>query len=441
MFCTSSTPEHRLTLTDNVITRLSVPGQANRVLQVVLGTKQLPHVLPTSDNRCTTPFSQDQLYYRWSDDCGLTWEPTRQIDPTTLLQTSGDPYSLQVDNNGDGLLDFDRTGFDRQELYFDPFSGNTYITVGLGAPYNVDLLLVSRDRGETWEATPARIPETRRDPVVMTSTSNGRLFLFKCVGGVPRLYWSDNGLALFGGAAVRHSGAGAVDCGIVPSSLIAQSVTNRANGWDISRRASSSLIDNVRIAYSARADQGTAIERQIIRVVNVGVQREARCDVLDSPSTPLPGDCVIVTSSLTVDEAVPTPIGLAALHALQVSFAETDRMEYQPAQETGSDVAVLSWYRVAGAASINPTAQLKFANVRGVTRSAIEVLSRRGGNPYTWDLNLSPTRGPGNFMGDYRYGAFYFDGALNFMIPWSESETTTTNPNLAVYVNTIELQP
>src|SRR5262249_3777956 len=90
-------------------------------------------------------------------------------------------------------------GWDREEVYTDPWTGRVYIGMSgnggipddnaAGAKYQDTLLFRSGDGGATWTSLPITGLST---PVMMTSIPS-RLFLFTCSGGAPLLWWSDDG--------------------------------------------------------------------------------------------------------------------------------------------------------------------------------------------------------------------------------------------------------
>ena len=93
-------------------------------------------------------------------------------------------------------------GLDRPELYACPFTGNVYITFAyFSGPYmdpNVPLtklgrnmlLICSRDNCQTWEVVKDDFAYGRA-PIVMTSTPNGRLFLYQWTHTGARVYFSN----------------------------------------------------------------------------------------------------------------------------------------------------------------------------------------------------------------------------------------------------------
>lgn len=93
-------------------------------------------------------------------------------------------------------------GWDRPEAYVDPWRGTVFLTVGCVAGtvpayrdhyFEHEILFASQDEGATWNAL---FFMPRWEPVVMTSTQDGRLFLAHAIGMNAtslrcHLYWLD----------------------------------------------------------------------------------------------------------------------------------------------------------------------------------------------------------------------------------------------------------
>src|SRR5205823_10226703 len=93
---------------------------------------------------------------------------------------------------------------DREELYVCPFTGYVYLTSRVtSGPYGpldpIDtgvvprrdtyLLFMSRDNGQAWDLISEDLPAV--EPLIMTSTPDGRLFLFQIVGWQPTVYFTE----------------------------------------------------------------------------------------------------------------------------------------------------------------------------------------------------------------------------------------------------------
>jgi hypothetical protein len=164
-------------------------------------------------------------FYR-STDCGQNWQYWSSADFGVLsggiygvprpgnFNSAGNlvsdvPCSAQQNYPGTMNRAWWIGGMDRTEVYSCPFTNNLYMTTRvISGPYctgpgdtrgmdkNTALLLFSSDLGKNWQVL-VELPAS--SPLVMTSTPNGRLFLFQNNGfldannrfvGQPTLYYS-----------------------------------------------------------------------------------------------------------------------------------------------------------------------------------------------------------------------------------------------------------
>src|SRR5215468_8188374 len=147
--------------TDHVAVRTTSDGE---LVRVVLGIGLAVPTVPP----CNMAINRNLFFVDTSADCGVTWTSRAVID--------NDP------------------GFDRQELYRDPWDGWLYITVISSSGQE---LIASSDRGKSWSAKPKLINADGDRPIVMTSfPAHGggfpRLVFFTCVGSAPTVIWTDD---------------------------------------------------------------------------------------------------------------------------------------------------------------------------------------------------------------------------------------------------------
>jgi hypothetical protein len=115
---------------------------------------------------------------------------------------------------GDGEGNYGVGGYDRTEIYQDPWTKNIYVTGhGDGGPYtenglNVNdhagVVFVSKDNGVNWNTLHKFVGQGKGSaPYVMTSTPDHPLVLLNVSGSVPTLYWLEKGTSsLSGGKSV-----------------------------------------------------------------------------------------------------------------------------------------------------------------------------------------------------------------------------------------------
>lgn len=182
-------------------TLLSRMPRVDRIMHAKLGLIQsaperpvLSPVAALDDGklRCDFPLERTGLYVRYSDDCGVTWPISEIWDPNAATSVGkvraikGGNYKIIGQAPGDN-----GSGLDRPELYVDPFQSRAYLTVRATGAVNHASLLFRYEDGRWDTDEPVEIGR-EWSPLVMTSTPDGRLFLFQCFGEQPTLYWSDD---------------------------------------------------------------------------------------------------------------------------------------------------------------------------------------------------------------------------------------------------------
>jgi hypothetical protein len=303
-------------------------------------------------------------------------------------------------------------GWDRPEAYVDTWNGTVFLTMGCTsgtAPlfkshyFEHEMLFVSRDEGETW--TPSfQMP--RWEPVTMTTTDDGRLFLCHLLGVDAvscraHLYWLDPPWTQVAGEADVYYGD--------PSKpenrarqLLADELDPRVGQPNVVpaplsrvRRDGGSHV--IRVSFPAVAGG-----RQVQRVVVVRIDAKGHVETTPGP---------------TFEAADPKG------SVLQATFVESDRAE----MKEDDDCALMYWMETAPA-----TGEMvaRGAVVRGATDwSAPFDLSVAAGKRRAWKPH-------GEWLGDYMKGAFFFDGAAPcFLAQWPESSP----PNIDLHANVVSL--
>jgi hypothetical protein len=301
-------------------------------------------------------------------------------------------------------------GWDRPEAYVDPWSGVVFLTMGCTsgtAPafkaryFEHEMLFVSRDEGSSW--TPAFLMP-RWEPVTMTSTQDGRLFLCHLLGMdatscKAHLYWLDP-------PWTKVAGETDVFCGD-PSKPESHAAQLRSELLDprvgqpnvvpapLARVRTSGEDHVVRVSYPS-IDGG----RQVQRVATVRIDKIGRATIAPGPTF-----------------ASADPKG----SVLQATFVESDRVE----TTEDDDCALLYWMETVPATG-EMTA--RGALVRGESSwSEPFDLSVAGGKRRAWKPH-------GEWLGDYMKGAFFFDGARPcFLAQWPESKP----PDIDIHANVV----
>ncbi len=155
--------------------------------------------------------ARDAIFIYKSTNCGVTWNNISKIDSAKIgfgIPKSSDEKAGEDDDDDDETENpepnneklYHTNGFDRQEVYYDKWTEKIYITTqmasggyspipGVKVPsINKYGVLMSSDNGQTWSLLKNGF--TDKSAMVMTTTTNGRFFMFSASGGKPVLYFT-----------------------------------------------------------------------------------------------------------------------------------------------------------------------------------------------------------------------------------------------------------
>lgn len=307
-------------------------------------------------------------------------------------------------------------GWDRQNIYADPFSDRNNPTLYALLPSDSGggdyadhstyqtLVFVSHTGGRTWTSDGQGHPRPiqvlpRCKPLAMTTNRNGLSFMYGSVGEVSALWVLNDG----GTTVRRHDvyyGGGKTPTTIVygaPPSAIPGGLRNAWN-WDVSRAA-----DGVRIVYPSRTEDKPDAS-QIARVIFVRF-----------PDPDGPPEVHDVAEIRPQD-----PKG----HVLYPTFIETDRVELP--QDNPSDDAMLYWVETSG----------------DQIRTRYSLFHGELGWTTPQDLSTTTWKVQGDFdIGDYMRGAFFYDGQLNFLAQWPQRSDSKGNALNQIRYRILRVQP
>jgi hypothetical protein len=374
--------------------------------------------------------------FMWvSSNCGANWSKPRVFDSATVTVNDGSGISQHgycawpqqgQDDSGNALAGRWHTGgWDREQIYADPFTHRVYMSVGCtsggfvqglqqyyppgSTPPGVDFTaLFSSPSGLAWDWNGPGIPVRNAGlPTVMTSTEDGRLFLLSCVAygssAFPELSWSDDkGQSIAGQSFLQWKNYDMEpECtDLTKEEMPGHRLPNLFNPT-ISRGPASLLgFDQVRVAWMQRMGN------------QVG-ERVAMVSVFGGSQT------YTVSTSLIGTVLAPHPHE----YVYQGAFIEASGPETHGLDGT----AVLYWLE----------------SYNGVTSARYSVF--RGDDQWTVAGNLSVAPGvplrywyPTDWPGDYSYGAFYSTaGQLNYVAQWTEGPGVGQRDY--IYYNTVTI--
>lgn len=354
------------------------------------------------------------IYTFVSSDCGESWTALPEVD-------SGDSNLLN------GELGVPRNGwfggYDREEAYADPFTGNIFMTVSSvsgGHPEipNVPirhhmLLFVLRANTTKWElltsfeasGSNAGTFDNTNVPMVMSTTPQGRLYMAQCVAGAVKLYWMDKDAIAAGsktltGKTVAIKAGQDKNCAIVPAGTIPGKFDSYHAAWPLMSRWWGPGEGGVRIAYPM-VEQG----RQVVWFVQIEDQK---------------GPEITVGELLTVRSP--------SRSIVQGAFIENDPTELA----TGTDVTAMYWL-----AADEKEMRAEYMVLRGPAFPPIQSLSVKDGQPVTWVPKLYKTWG-----GDYIRGASYAEkGKIFYFMQWPQSDPATAHPSSNLHYRVVAAVP
>ena len=381
------------------------------------------------------------LFILQSKDCGKTWQEISTVDPMDF--DNGQYAAPRPIMNAFG-------GWDRPEAYFDPFTKALYVTVNAAAgimnaqgkitkakdangketnadaQYITHFLFKSADGGKTWKKLHQFDGWT---PIVMTSTPNGRLYLYSAIGTQPYLKYSlaSTGHTTFSAwypvnYHLANDEKAIFPVGVNPAySCATYKATNSI------ARATSGMDSKVRLSYpimNGSYQTGVAVFEATIEgdqkppvlksLALLYAQKASKGSILASgfveADVSMPASAKTTKSMFWWVEEQPTTADPKFLKDPQGKLVMLN----------GNPVFNCS----AFAADISAR-YLMFENSQALGFPKSLPLSSNGLNaPKTWNIPNIDQR----YYGDYAYGgSFFWNGNLYFFGQWREQQTVSAN--------------
>lgn len=292
-------------------------------------------------------------------------------------------------------------------------------------------MYASTTGGASWSLV-AELPS--RAPYRMTTTANGRLFMFSCNGldatatnALAELYWIDDVTthapdATYGAADPLPSfdvstALGAPCVGQLGNSVSGPWFVLGSGEWSIARRGlddPSAPVNTVRVVYPTLTAGASSL-----MVAELAVRFSPECE-----KKPVPASCVSVISSHTV-----SPLE-AGWTMAKPGFIETNRLAFS-ADTPFADTALLHWYELSPAGS---TIASRYQLVVGDAWSATRSFAMTGANA------KGEVAFAGGWLGEYDNGAFYSDvGGVS--LQYARAWPTTGAAGRVLETNTVVVTP
>jgi hypothetical protein len=348
-----------------------------------------------------------------SSDCGKTWKKRSFIDPSDTKWDSQGRYGKPKDNG--------KGGWDRQEIYADPFSDDVFITVngsgGTGADAISNMLLFrSSDGGSSWNVT--LLSKGQTAPVMMTSVPGGRLFFADHSGVMPRIRWSLDG----GKTVSKTHDVFWSDASGPPKKGSANAFATRPvkeeGSIGISRISSfvdeaNRRVNQVRVSYPSLVNG-----RQVLRIVAVTIREDDFIEVMHPPkqniiTITLPDHAGMATNLIQATVVQPDPTLINKLAKDNTALIYWRAVE-RPTALAGIGATRIEGILVRGEDKVSPVFPLS-TDDSGAARTFF------GGffgndlvtNDPAQDTNLKTYK-----TGDYSKGGFFFDGTTRELLYW-----------------------
>jgi hypothetical protein len=343
------------------------------------------------------------LVFRSTD--GLNWALWSVVDSAVVANGKYSwPQTAKTSLPGQ----FHAGGFDRTEVYQDPWTGDIYLTGKAdGGPYptfmnpkvsnHAGVLLVSKDNGKTW-GTLHEFTTGDGAPFVMTSTPNHPLVLFDLIDDVPMLYWLEKGgstlvggkqvAVIENGSPVKAAGDKGISDLVAAPPYIARITTQKGSGRD-----------RVWTAYATLNPAGREVYK--LSVVTFGGGQD--------PTTEL----------LTTIQATNPAANAVALGG----FVQQDD-PVKPAIANPDNLTMFYWVD-APPKSSKPGQPANGLFVRFKMLFGVSGHYQSGDLSVTGGVRRVFDRLP---MGDYFKGGYFeWNGKLHFFLPWREPDALKGN--------------
>jgi hypothetical protein len=343
----------------------------------------------------TTGRARNAVFIFRSTDGGVSWVLLSYIDSAVV---ENGKYGWPQPGSSPGS--FGVGGFDRTELYQDPWSGDIFVSGhGDGGPYTLEgkttenhagVIFRSQDNGLTWTTfhifSDAANKSKGAAPYAMTSTPSHALVVFHIESSKPTLYFMKNGTMSTGKTVVAKDGNNTLNFGGV-----ADVDDIRGSQPCIARMGA----DSVWIAYPSLNASGK--QTYVIAAVTFGGPSDPIVDLVGNVAAENPANASAIMGAFVYsdlsdpDDSNPTPTAL---------FYWIDA---PPKTDPAATNKIMARYMVFYSGGSFPASYL---SVSGGTK---RTFSRVG-------------------IGDYFSGGyFWLNDQLNFLCQWNESDGIKAN--------------
>jgi hypothetical protein len=330
-------------------------------------------------------------------------------------------------------------GSDRPELYACPFTGYLYLTAEYdsGAYQNADasvqseqfhdvMLLYSPNQGKDWSVVKDNFGGPV--PLVMTSTPDGRLFLYHWVGGAGELFCSNifnaaagevpKILSIFGQEEHQVGDSQNGYRLVFNESMV--TYTETVNGEILNEKPPdpdmTSGVQRMSHPSISRVSTDTATSKVRVSLLGLNENSRNRYAVIDFGVVDQDGFPHLEPGSLKFGGKIEAkdPVGHSVLHG---TFIDPDYIGTP--SDFASNTALFYWLEWPGVGATDMSARYCFFSGSPSHQSGVGSLSVTNGALRTW---ASKDAG-----GHYMTGGFYYWKGLNYVAQWREPDGIRAN--------------
>jgi hypothetical protein len=257
----------------------------------------------------TSQRARNAVYLFHSTDAGQSWKFWSMIDPAQVADGKYSwpgPY-FDKDKN---FLGYSVGGFDRTELYQDPWTGSIYVSgQGGGGPFPLNGTIYEYHAGvifrwnktdKKWETYHEFTEKGSRQPHVMTSTFDHRLIVFHVMNGIPTLHYVENGIMSDGKTIIASERGKPLNWNLAPTESEVGDIEGSKSQVCIARIGSAANFDRVWVAYPSV--NASNMQTYVVVQVTFGGTSNPQVNLAANVTAENPATCSAMMGAFVYDD-------------------------------------------------------------------------------------------------------------------------------------------